>query len=77
MTKTMIPWKVFWNSFKAQTDSSLRPWLDRLKFTDQGVVLIEAISLAENPLQSLLAKQDLCPQPLSTDVSPASCFHEL
>ena len=43
MKKPIIPWQLFWDCFNGQTESSLRAWLDRIKFTDQGEVRVRLL----------------------------------
>ena len=46
MKKSIIPWQVFLDALKAQSASYRKAWLRRWRFTDSGVVLVEAGEIA-------------------------------
>jgi hypothetical protein len=50
--KLLIPWHVFIDALKDQSPVTIDRWLQRWRFTDAGVVLLEPEQLSFDPTQS-------------------------
>ena len=68
MKKSIIPWHVFLDAVTAQSASSFKTWIRRWRFTDTGVVLVEAGDMAAPEPSGMDTKTELAQ---TTSMKPA------